>query len=388
MSKNIIFLNSHPVQYFVPLYEKLSNDGIQLNVWYCSDENIHSYYDRQFGKKINWDIPLLKGYEYKFFKNYSYRKSIYGGFWGLINLGVIKELFKIPKSLIIIHGWSYFTHIIVIIFGKLFGHTVSIRGESPYIHEIKNSFFKIIFKTIFINLFLKSFIDIFFFIGEQNRKFYKYYNIKDTKLVFLPYAVDNKRFQNALIFDEKSKSEIKFNLGLPQDKKILLFSGKFISKKRPLDLLKAYVNINKKNEYALVMLGDGILKREMEQFIISENLINVFLPGFINQSKITEYYNIADIFIMTSDIGETWGLVANEAMNFGVPLLLSDMVGCSEDLITEKTGTIFNCGNILSLETKISFIENKSFNKADILNLVNNYSYEKISETLKKYCNY
>ncbi len=62
---------------------------------------------------------------------------------------------------------------------------------------------------------------------------------------------------------------------------------------------------------------------------------NVHLTGFINQSVIPKYYAIGDAFVMCSQEGETWGLSVNEAMNFALPIVVSDMVGCSEDLVEE-----------------------------------------------------
>ncbi len=133
--KEVIFVNSHPIQYFVPLYKHLNDKGIITEAWYGSDESIKGGMDKQFGIEVKWDIPLLQGYKYKFFKNYSWKPSHFNGFFGLMNFGMIKELFKRPKSVIIVHGWHYMSHLLIIFLGKLKGHTICLRCEMPFNQE-------------------------------------------------------------------------------------------------------------------------------------------------------------------------------------------------------------------------------------------------------------
>jgi hypothetical protein len=74
--KKIIIINSHPIQYFAPLYKKMTEEGLDVEVWYCSDESIRGENDKGFGTTVKWDIPLLDGYRYRFFKNHSNKPSI------------------------------------------------------------------------------------------------------------------------------------------------------------------------------------------------------------------------------------------------------------------------------------------------------------------------
>ena len=69
--KNIIFINSHPTQYFVPLYAYMNTQGLTTSCWYCSDETLEGHWDKQFNADVKWDIPILDGYASRFFKNYS-----------------------------------------------------------------------------------------------------------------------------------------------------------------------------------------------------------------------------------------------------------------------------------------------------------------------------
>jgi glycosyltransferase involved in cell wall biosynthesis len=250
---SIVFLNSHPIQYFVPLYQELAKEPtIELTVLYCSDETLHGATDKQFGVPIKWDIPLLEGYRHHFLKNYSFKPSLFKGFFGLLNWGVVSFLRKQPKSIVVVHGWAYATHIITIIAAKLLGHTVCLRAETPLNQELQKNKVITFLKHCYLRcLFL--FVDCFLYIGTQNKLFYRHLGIAEKKLFFTPYCVDNHRFR--FIHESVTKVAAREKLGLPTDKKIILFSGKYIEKKRPMDLLQAFKQLTISNAY-LVFVGD------------------------------------------------------------------------------------------------------------------------------------
>ncbi|HEY5825499.1 MAG TPA: glycosyltransferase family 4 protein [Cyclobacteriaceae bacterium] len=375
--KKIIFINSHPIQYFAPLYAYLNKQGLSIACWYCSDETLRGHIDRQFGKSVKWDIPLLEGYSYRFFRNRSWKPSLYNGFFGLFNPGMIRALFKEPKSIIIIHGWACLTNILVIVFARLAGHTVCLRGESPLNQELLKSKKSRWIKTLLFRVFLFPFVHRFLFIGKQNKAFYEYYGVKEDKLVFVPYAVDNDRFRKAAELLLPQKKQLREQLGLPVNAKLILFTAKFIEKKRPMDLLRAYAQLRVDNK-CLVMVGDGELRTAMQSFVSEHNLQDVFFPGFINQSEIVNYYAIADVFVMCSGEGETWGLSVNEAMNFNLPLVVSDIVGCAADLVRERrSGIVVPLGNISKLSSSIQISLTLS-NHCQSVEIVSDYSYQQV----------
>jgi len=399
----IIVINTHPIQYFAPLYRKMAEEGLDVEVWYCSDESIKGKLDKGFSTNVKWDIPLLDGYPYRFYKNQSWRPSIYNGFWGLINIGILKCLFKAKKSVVLVHGWANFTSAASIIIAKISGHTVCLRGESPLNQELIKPVWNRFIKKIWLQLFLFLFIDKFLYIGKQNKAFYKYYGVKEKKLVFTPYAVDNERFQNAAKELLPRKMELRRKLGLPENGKIILYSGKYIPKKRPIDLLEAYKLLTQQHNqllnleseghnsspstellnYVLLMVGDGGLRSEMEAYISKHNLRNVFLTGFINQSDIAKYYAVSDVFVMCSGLGETWGLSVNEATNFNLPLVVSDITGCANDLVKAgENGYISITGNPENLKTYI--VESLKLCKINSVNLIQQYSYSNIIDNFKK----
>jgi len=382
--KPVVFLNSHPIQYFAPLYQYISEQTvIDLEVVYCSDESIKGNIDKGFGTSVKWDIPLLTGYKSRFLKNRARKPSIYNGFWGLFNPGIIKYLYKKEPSILIVHGWAHATNIMAIIAGKFTGHTVCIRAETPHNQELLKNKYITFLKHVYLR-FIFLFADKFLYIGLQNKLFYKSLGIAEDRLIFTPYCVDNARFRE--IFENIGREEARVKLGLPKDGDVILYSGKYTAKKRPLDLLKAFSLLDKKKAI-LVMVGDGELRTEMEVFIERNSLKGkVVLTGFVNQSLIPYYYRAADVFVMCSGLGETWGLSVNEAMNFGSPVIVSDTCGCGYDLVEIGiNGKIFETGNIEQLSTVIADFLDQTPTKKDAcqqnaLKIIDQYSYKQIVE--------
>ena len=145
--------------------------------------------------------------------------------------------------------------------------------------------------------------------------------------------------------------ELKQELGIPHDLPVVLFSGKLSPVKRPMDLLKAFQEMLKTTgrKAALVYLGDGELRPELERYRRDEDIPNVYFAGFQNQSELPRYFVAADIFVLPSRY-EPWGLVVNEAMCFGLPVIVSDQVGAGGDIVRSGVnGFICPTGDVSAL---------------------------------------
>lgn len=343
-----VFL-SHPIQYFSPLYRDIAAKA-DITVFYYSRDNVIRE-DKGFGHKVVWDIPLLDGYRYNFLKNFSASKSMNNRFFDAVNLGVFSVLRNTDSKIIMLNGWAYLSDWLVLLFAKLYNKKVWLRSEMPWNQEeMKKSSWQRRFKFfIFKRLVFKYFVDKFLFIGSQNKLYYQKHGIQSNRLIYAPYAVENKRLQ-AQRTDGK---EARRKWGINNDNIVILFSGKLIEKKRPLDLLIAYKNSNVTNT-TLFFMGDGPLRGDLESFIHEEKINNVIISGFINQSEIASVYAMSDIFVMCSGLGETWGLSVNEAMNFALPVIITQTCGSSFDLVEHGVnGYIIKEGDINDLTNKI-----------------------------------
>jgi glycosyltransferase involved in cell wall biosynthesis len=389
-NKNIkvLYFLSHPIQYFSPLLKELSKE-VELEVCYFSDSSVKGGFDKGFGKTVKWDIPLLDGYNHCFIKNYRPHRGLNNKFGDVWNPGVWKKVRNSNASVIIVNDWTYSSSWLVLLTAALYRKEVWLRAENPLNQEIRKSRKLRLIKKIILKYFLfRWLVDKCLYIGSQSKSFFRYYGVDEERLVYTPYAVDNIRFQKIWLDMRTQLPQIKEQLQLPEEKKIVLFSGKYISKKRPIDLLHAFSRLDK-DKYFLVMVGDGILRPEMEQFIKHKGMQNVLLTGFINQSQMPLYYAVADVFVMCSSMGETWGLAVNEAMNFAKPVLVSDTCGCSTDLIQQGVnGYVFQEGNIEELASYLDQLLKDDQLREEMgaasLNIIKEFSIERIVENLKR----
>jgi glycosyltransferase involved in cell wall biosynthesis len=227
----------------------------------------------------------------------------------------------------------------------------------------------------------------FLAIGQENKKFYEFLGVPEKKIFFVPYAVDNDWFIKKHRELRIRNYELRKELGIDPKAVVILFVGKFTPKKRPLDLLRAYELLTNdqrpttNDKAALVLVGDGELRPALEHYVKSRKLPNVYFAGFQNQSQLPKYYALSDIFVLPSGLGETWGVVINEAMCFGLAVIVSDIVGCGPDLVKQaKNGYIYPLGDIARLANYLGeLIENPDKTKAfgqKSFEIIQGYSYK------------
>lgn len=383
---NIYFIVSHPIQYFVPLYKQLNTvKGVRSKVLFLSDETLRGVADKQFGVSFTWDIPLLEGYQYSFIANRSWKASIFNGFWGLFNPGIITALWRLPKGLVIISGWHFSSYIIGYVFAFLFGHKVAIRCEAPAYKEKDRKGFKNMIRAFLVGkVLLNGIADKCLYLGEQSKAFYRHFKVKEDKLVFTPYSIDNARFRAGV--SRYDKAEERQKLGIKTNDFVILFTGKFIPVKRPLDLIQAFEKLQVTNK-RLLLVGDGFLKEEMLDYILQHKVEQVHFTGFINQTELPKYYVLADVLVLCSE-SETWGLSVNEAMVCGLPVVVSDTVGCAQDLVHNGVnGYIIPKGNVDALASALQMISPPDRQRAMALEserIISQYTLERTSEGIVK----
>lgn len=371
----------------VPLFAAATRQQLPITVWYCSHESLKETLDVQFGTKVKWDIPLLEGYHSELLPNNAKKPSIHNGFWGLYNKAIIKKLKQAPPSLVIVPGWNYASYWMAMLAARWYGHKLALRGESPLNQELQNSRLKRMLRKWVLGKFLFKQLHHALYIGTQNKAFYNYYGVPDSKLAFAPYSVDNSRFAAHKCANTQAQQALRSSLGLQPPLFTIVASGKYIHKKRPLTLLKAFHQLNNPNTQ-LVLVGDGELRPQLEAYIRQHQLTNVHLTGFVNQAAIVNYYAAASVFVMCSGAGETWGLSVNEAMNFDVPVIVTSIAGCATDLVQDGiNGFIIPVDDATALQQALQKIINLGPQQQAAMGKasgqrIQTYSYNTIINTL------
>ncbi|WAR45342.1 glycosyltransferase [Methylomonas rapida] len=156
--------------------------------------------------------------------------------------------------------------------------------------------------------------------------------------LFIGYdTVDNEHFSRG---SKKVKNDIKYyreSYSLPSN--YFINSSRFVEKKNLFRLIDAYAKYKSTTDsldfWHLVILGDGPLRNKLENHVANLGL-NQFIhfPGFVQYPELPIYYGAANAYIQASTT-EQWGLVVNEAMASGLPVLVSNKCGCAADLVIE-----------------------------------------------------
>jgi glycosyltransferase involved in cell wall biosynthesis len=346
----LLVLTSHPIQYQAPMHRALAASGkIDLTVLFCSQFGLKAYHDEGFDREVQWDIPLLEGYTSFFLKNWSWEPGL-SGFWGLLNPGVIGCIAHSRWDALLVHGWGRATNLIAMLTAIATRTPLLVRGETNLLNPLSNT------KMLFKKSFLKPLFAVtagFLSIGKHNTEFYRSYGVPENKIHLTPYAVDNQYWLSQADALLLHKSELKESLGFDCKSPIMLFSGKLVPVKRPMDLLRAFEAIPESLNAGLVFLGDGELRGELECYARERSLKNVRFVGFKNQTEMAPYYSMADVFVLPSSF-EPWGLVVNEALCFGLPVITSDKVGATGDLVQEGVnGFVYPAGDIVALADRL-----------------------------------
>lgn len=336
--KKLAIVTTHPVQYHVPWLVRLAERQIQVKVFYTWEQSGQgAVYDSGFGKKIQWDIPLLTGYDYDFVPNTSPRPGV-ERFLGLINPTLIPQIEAWEPDSILVIGWSYYSHLKCLLHfkGKI---PVFFRGDSVLLHERWG--LRKLARRIFLT-WVYSHVDYALYVGSHNRAYYIKHGMQPEQLIFSPQAMDIARFSEPDIKYTNQAKAWKEELGIPPEHLTVLFAGKMTDVKNPYFILDL-ANACKELPISFIMVGDGRLREDLERR--AEGKGNVRFLGFQNQSMMPAVYRMGDVFIMPS-VSETWGMAINEAMACGRPVMASNRVGCAADLVLEnKTGITFRTGD-------------------------------------------
>jgi glycosyltransferase involved in cell wall biosynthesis len=341
--KRLAIVLSHPVQYYSPIFELLTiRNNISVKVFYTLEPDSVSF-DKGFGLNVQWDIPLLKGYEYQFVSNNGNLKK---GFFDVKNADLIATIKNWNPDSVLVFGWSYYSHLKTLAFfkGKI---PVLFRGDSNMLDEKPG------YKQFVRRLFLKyvySKVNTALYVGQKNKEYYLVHGLKEEQLKYAPHAIDNERFGIAINSPDAKKVRETFNI--PINASVILFAGKFQFKKNPGILIRAYLQLNKP-EVHLIMVGNGELDQDLKKLALNHPRIH--FAGFQNQSQLPAFYAASDLFCLPSNgPGETWGLAINEAMAAGNAILASNKCGGAYDLIIDGiNGFKFEADNISDLQIKL-----------------------------------
>jgi glycosyltransferase involved in cell wall biosynthesis len=338
---------THPVQYSAPIFRLIAKDPrFEILVAYCSLQGAELQLDPEFGIDVQWDVPLLEGYNWVSLPNCSPVPKA-DSFFNLVNPGIWRLISHGKFDAVVLYtGYVCATFWMAMAAAKwnrvpvLFGtdaHELAPRDHKGWKLWVK--------RWLWPRLF--GLADVVLAPSSGTVALMRSLGIPEDRIALTPYCVDNDWWieQSAKV----DRRAVRARWNVSDDAVAILFCAKLQPWKRPQDLLRAFARVGDLNA-CLIFAGEGPLRSALESETRSLGIAdNVRFLGFVNQSGLPEAYTASDIFVLPSE-HEPFGVVVNEAMLCRCPVIVSDRVGASFDLVRDaETGFVFAAGDVTGL---------------------------------------
>lgn len=336
-------LTSHPIQYHAPLFRELARRA-DLHVFYAHRATPDQQGEAGFGRPFDWDIDLTSGYAHSFLVNVAATPSV-DHFAGCDTPEIGQKIETGNFDALVIFGWHLKTYLQGLFAAKRRRVPVMVRGDSQLVTP--RSMLKRAGKAIAYPGLLRAF-DAALYVGQRSRAYYRHYGYPSERLFSSPHCVDTQWFAERST--AAARDGLRSRLGISPERRIALFAGKLLPRKRPLDVIAAVSRLKSAGiEVDVLIAGSGPLESEIDRAARGGG-VACHMLGFCNQSQMPAAYAAADVLVLPSDSRETWGLVANEALACGRPIVVSDAVGCAPDLAGDgSAGRVFPVGDPVAL---------------------------------------
>ena len=234
-------------------------------------------------------------------------------------------------DVVAVNGWNNFGSVIAANCCVRRGIPMVVMSESSHQDEARNCWKEAIKRRI-VGLYSGALVG-----GRRHVKYLVELGMPRERVYTGYDVVDNEYFRQNAQEVRGQKSDVRKQYGLPEN--YFLASARFIEKKNLARLISAYAEYRQKSRtggkepWDLVLLGDGPLRETVNSQLSTLNLHeHVHLPGFKPYDELPVYYASANAFVHASAV-EQWGLVVNEAIASGLPVIVSDRCGCAPELV-------------------------------------------------------
>ena len=287
------------------------------------------------------------------------------------NKDILKHLISFSPDYIITTGFNP-THLYAYLYSKLFFKKHIYWSDGTLFTEKnltwKHKFLrKIIFKTSY------SFLGP----SNDNKKLYMSYGVKEKNIYKTHLCVDNDKFLNNNTFSEREFD--------------LMFAGQFIDIKNPLFFISIIKKLSKqKNDLNVLIIGDGTLKKTILDELNNLTNIKYTYPGFIPQSELTKYYSSSKIFLFTTK-QDAWGVVANESLASGTPVLVTPFAGVANDLVKDDyNGYVLDINEDIWVDRILKILDNEELWTSlsrNSIDSIKNFNFNNAAKGILDACN-
>ena len=325
---------THPVQYVRPALEAMaSNPRLELLALFGCDQGIRERLDPDFGVSFSWDCSPTQGFEHQFLSHqplHDLNRWIPASY---LALKAWRRLHAYQPDAVLVFAYSPLFITITTLLLRLSGIRLLLRAEATD-RALHRNGFKAFVRDCCLRIWYQGFQYVFP-IGRDSDHHFQRLGVPMRRRVPVPYAVDVDYFASQIRHWLPQRYSLRQAAGIPAEDLVLLWSAKMTHIKNPALLLAALqrLTVEVRQRLWLVAVGDGPLRSVFEQGAKRLMPGRVLFQGFLNQSQLATSYAMADVLIFPSFAGETWGLVVNEALQFGIAVIASDHAGSTRDLL-------------------------------------------------------
>lgn len=376
MKTRIAFVNEEPDTYRIPFFDRINRkDNLEFRVFYCRRECLYRGGRLELGKSREFS-EILPGRIVKipFLKTRNYFNPI---IWNKLSSGRF--------DCIIAGGYYHLTMLIAILWARVHKVPYMIISESHLLNE--RGKWKSLIKRILLNSIIRK-AAAYLPVGKYAGEYLIHFGAEPDRIFYFPNTPDVEFFIKESDRYIKEKAKIKKNFGIDKNF-VILFVGRLVKEKGLFTLLRAFKEVKSVySNVSLLLVGDGVLRESLQNFIEKERIEDVHFAGLVPNEELPRYYRISDIFVLPS-IYEPWGVVVNEAMASGLPVILSDKVGSGRDLLREgENGLTYPSGDYEKLAICIEHM----LSRGDELKrmgelsreIIRNFDYSYCEENLKR----
>jgi len=320
MRRRLVIITEIISPYRIPLFNALARSReVDPHVIFLAETDPNLRQWRVYKEEICFSFEVLP----------SWRQNV-GNRSVLLNRGLARALGSASPHAVLCGGYNYLASWQALFWARAHqvpfllwseSHLDELRGGHPLVEFMKTEF-------------LRN-CDGFVVPGVAAREYLRAHKIRDRSIFAAPNAVDNNLFAAAADVARLDAEATRCRLCLPS--RYFLFAGRLVREKGVFDLLAAYAKLEDhvRKETGLVFVGDGELRPQLEEQARAVTPGMIRFAGFAHREQLAAYYALAEVLVLPTHT-DTWGLVVNEAMACGLPVILSRAAGCAADLVREN----------------------------------------------------
>ena len=343
---------SHPIQHFCPQFASWAAlDEINLRVFFGSHHGRSSYYDREFGRQVQWD-GLRLDFPHEFL---SEAKEQHAPPPRDVR-AVTNRLVHFGPDCLCVYGYSLGLARRAIAWAGTAGVPVLMVADSEL--RRRRSWARRAAKALLLPRILRK-VDRFLTIGDANEAYYRWYGVPDDRFIRCGLPIDTMLYDRVLEDRERTRAALRAAHGIPHHHEVLLMVGKFTRGKRQEDLVALSNRVRRsRDDVTVVLAGSGAEEQRSRSLAHRLGVGGVVFAGFVQPTRLAQYYCAADVYVHCS-AADAHPMAVTEAVYSGLPVVLSDRCGSygpTDDVRIGVNGCIYACGDIEALESAVADI--------------------------------